>query len=369
MGPIIAFSILLCMCTVTGTWSLTCNDLDLICSGTQPREVPWTVVSANIPSFDGSAYNWNYAGATTLPLTSSISCEDRSDHLLITSAGIPSNASYVGKFPFRTDTTGSGHGDNPNTMAVQTYEWKIPKTPVIKATAPPQATGSNGELQYGPIAFALDGVPFFNPFNNQRQDAVDPTSGGYEVMDLCFGHPTMTGAYHHHYILPRDGCLFQDTPGQHSPKIGYAFDGIPIYGPQSDNGLAPTDLDVCNGRTHPTLGYIYHTTNNTYPYTFGCYRYQTIRQRMISGTLVATGTGPGVKGTMCSPKIGVRASVSTATGSTSQPVTNGNVSATTSAAGTNGNVGATTSAAAAPAIPCIATLLMFAVCLFAPYTS
>ena len=70
--------------------------------------------------------------------------------------------------------------------------------------------------------------------------------------------------------------------------------GIPIYGPQSDNGLAPTDLDVCNGRTHPTLGYIYHTTNNTYPYTFGCYRYQTIRQRMISGTLVATGTGPGM---------------------------------------------------------------------------
>ena len=70
------------------------------------------------------------------------------------------------------------------------------------------------------------------------------------------------------------GCLFTDTPGQHSPKIGYAFDGIAVYGPLSDNGVKPTDLDICNGRTHKTLGYIYHITGKAAPYMIGCYSYQ-----------------------------------------------------------------------------------------------
>ena len=28
---------------------------------------------------------------------------------------------------------------------------------------------------------------------------MSPTSNGYEVMDLCFGHPQMAGGYHYHH--------------------------------------------------------------------------------------------------------------------------------------------------------------------------
>ena len=83
----------------------------------------------------------------------------------------------------------------------------------------------------------------------------------------------------------------------HSPKLGYAFDGFPIYGPFTDGGVLPTDLDVCNGRTHPSLGYIYHVSP-TPPYGPGCYAGEVIctTVKSIPGCVTAsqlTGTGAG----------------------------------------------------------------------------
>lgn len=117
---------------------LTCNDLDLLCPGSHPREVPWQPIPANVPSTDGSAYNWLYGSASPLSFFSNITCEQRSDHLIIYSTGIPSSASYVGRFPFNFDSDGDGRNDNPNTMSEQSYAWKIPRTPAIKNPAPPQ---------------------------------------------------------------------------------------------------------------------------------------------------------------------------------------------------------------------------------------
>ncbi|HXC04637.1 MAG TPA: YHYH protein, partial [Bacteroidia bacterium] len=46
--------------------------------------------------------------------------------------------------------------------------------------------------------------------------------------DACLGHPNQTGTYHNH-VIPK--CLFASNASVHSPIIGYAFDGFPIYGP------------------------------------------------------------------------------------------------------------------------------------------
>jgi hypothetical protein len=46
--------------------------------------------------------------------------------------------------------------------------------------------------------------------------------------DHCLGHPAPNGEYHHH-VNPK--CLYDDTDSlHHSPIIGYAFDGFPVYG-------------------------------------------------------------------------------------------------------------------------------------------
>lgn len=46
--------------------------------------------------------------------------------------------------------------------------------------------------------------------------------------DDCLGHPAGNGEYHHH-LNPT--CLYNDSlTNVHSPIIGFAFDGFPIYG-------------------------------------------------------------------------------------------------------------------------------------------
>jgi hypothetical protein len=169
-------------------------------------------------------------------------------------------------------------------------------------------------------------VPFFNPsaamfWNNHRNWEVNAILA--EVgLDRCLGHPERRGVYHYHQY---SACLFQDTAGKHSPIIGVAFDGFPIYGPwgyaqpdgtggvtlmrssyrlRSGERPAPPqgpggrydgtyvqdfeyvpglgDLDACNGRLgitpeYPQGIYHYHATvdeqgRGVFPYVIGCYR-------------------------------------------------------------------------------------------------
>ncbi len=130
---------------------------------------------------------------------------------------------------------------NPNRIMKQDYTFKIPLAPVKadKVMA----------LPMGPTGVAINGVPFYNPYNAEGADAAKN-----EVFDECCGQPDPMGRYHYH-IYPK--CIhtsFVDKAGEHSPLIGYAFDGFAIYGPLSDGGKRPTDLDECNGHTDAAGG-------------------------------------------------------------------------------------------------------------------
>ena len=46
--------------------------------------------------------------------------------------------------------------------------------------------------------------------------------------DSCYGHPDGSGTYHHH-VNPN--CMYTPSSSSHSPIIGWAYDGYPIYGP------------------------------------------------------------------------------------------------------------------------------------------
>ena len=53
------------------------------------------------------------------------------------------------------------------------------------------------------------------------------------------------------------------TRKQHSPVLGFAFDGFPLYGPYESDGVMAKDLkksaalDVCNGHIDEIRGYHY----------------------------------------------------------------------------------------------------------------
>jgi hypothetical protein len=115
---------------------------------------------------------------------------------------------------------------NPNTPANQNFCFKITRNPQANS-------GTLVSTPLGHVGVWTNGVSIFNArdafsYNNGgiwNQDAL-PNEGA--SFDACLGHPAPNGEYHHH-VNPT--CLYDDQNTQmHSPVIGFAFDGFPIYG-------------------------------------------------------------------------------------------------------------------------------------------
>ena len=157
---------------------------------------------------------------------------------------------------------------NPNTIRVQQFTFRLPLDP--------RKSEAITRLPMGPIGVALNGVVFFNPFEQGGMNAVE---GYSEVwLDSCCGHPQETGVYHYHKYPTCVKSPFADDGTGHSPVIGFAFDGFPIHGPYESQGVMARDLtggaalDVCNGHDDATRGYHYHVTPGRFPYVIGGYR-------------------------------------------------------------------------------------------------
>ena len=115
---------------------------------------------------------------------------------------------------------------NPNTPANQNFVFKITRNPV-------QNTGTATVVGLGHIGVWKNGVSIFNvsdaaSYNNAGvwfRNAYFWEGPGF---DACLGHPQQQGEYHHH-VSPT--CLYDQLDStHHSPVIGYAFDGFPVYG-------------------------------------------------------------------------------------------------------------------------------------------
>jgi hypothetical protein len=223
--------------------------------------------------------------------------------MIAVSNGIPDHA--TGFFP-----QGAVRAQNHN------FRWLLNPQQATNATRTP----------LGPIALAVNGVVFFNEsaamfWNNNRNWEVNALLAEVGI-DRCLGHPEQRGTYHYHANSP---CLYPDIENQHSPIVGFAWDGFPIYGvrgftnadgtggvkvmkssyrlKQGDRPTPPQgpsgkydgryiqdyefvqglgDLDQCNGRFGITPEYLqgiyhYHLTVDesgkpAYPYTVPCYK-------------------------------------------------------------------------------------------------
>ncbi|HXP49122.1 MAG TPA: YHYH protein [Bacteroidia bacterium] len=115
---------------------------------------------------------------------------------------------------------------NPNIPKNQNFVFKIPRNPV-------QNTGKADSVGLGQIAVWSNGVAAYNASDGMtyNNDGVWHRNAYYfegVSFDNCLGHPDQSGCYHHH-VSPT--CLYNDKDStNHSPIIGYAFDGYPIYG-------------------------------------------------------------------------------------------------------------------------------------------
>ncbi|MDP6963403.1 MAG: YHYH protein, partial [Planctomycetota bacterium] len=137
-------------------------------------------------------------------------------HIFVQSAGIPSHA--IGPW-----------GNNPNVASDQGWSFALPASPT-------EQTGTKTETGLGAIGVMINGVPIFNAkdartYQNRGIWSQNAIFWEGATMDTGMGHPAQRGDYHYHQIPNSLVDQVGDTATYHSPIIGFAFDGFPIYGP------------------------------------------------------------------------------------------------------------------------------------------
>jgi len=170
------------------------------------------------------------------------------------------------KFP---DTYGT-QGYNPNFIQEMDATYRLPLDPVINPDAiATDAHDTNHALPMGAIGVAVNGVVFYNPFDAGMQDASN-------IMDNCCGHPSPDNRYHYHKYPVCVNTPFADKGDAPSEVIGFAFDGLPIYGPYQSAGVMAKDsttnpLNAFNACYDAVRGWHYHVTPGKFPYLIGGY--------------------------------------------------------------------------------------------------
>jgi hypothetical protein len=184
--------------------------------------------------------------------------------LTVKAKNIPNHP--TARFP---DTYGT-QGYNPSYIQELDKTYRLPLVPVLNPNAvATDAHDTNHALPMGAIGIAVNGVVFYNPFDAGMQDASS-------IMDKCCGHPSPDNRYHYHKYPVCVNTPFVDKGDAPSEVIGFAFDGLPIYGPYQSAGVMAKDsttnpLNAFNACYDDVRGWRYHVTPGKFPYIIGGY--------------------------------------------------------------------------------------------------
>lgn len=153
--------------------------------------------------------------------------------------------------------TGKGTGDcgaigeeGTGTEAmVQDYTFEVPANPVIATTT------EDKECVTDSVGVALNGVPIYGGAVSADCDILDVTDADAEwtSFDFCGGHGRClgndcAGDYHYHFPASCLETQIGNLSDGHSPQIGWALDGFPIYGPFGPGGTVMSHTEQgCSG--------------------------------------------------------------------------------------------------------------------------
>jgi hypothetical protein len=137
----------------------------------------------------------------------------------IVANGLPNHA--TGQFP---------NSHNPNAISAQSYDISLP-------ASPRKASASTAYSIPQPFGIALNGV-VFDPYAAEWWGGARNGDWQYNALgdgidlglDSSHAHVQPTGAYHYHGMP--DGLIDTLSSSRHSPLIGWAGDGFPIYLPR-----------------------------------------------------------------------------------------------------------------------------------------
>lgn len=153
-------------------------------------------------------------------------------------------------------TNDMGQFTNPGTPSGQGYTFSFPRNPAA-------GSGSEAVPEVNTIGVLTNGIPIYGLGDGKSYSAKDKANANQgdgkwvgeayytegSTLDTAFAaHPQQQGAYHSHATPFR---LYSDPSTAHSPIVGYAHDGFPVYGPF---GYASA-LDKNSGTTRMVSGY------------------------------------------------------------------------------------------------------------------
>lgn len=163
------------------------------------------------------------------PEDSEVSVTESGDERHIVSNGLPDHK--VGRFPNR---------DNPNTITEQSFDIVIPNNPEPAGEITYlHGDPAGGGRPPGPGGLRVFGVTFdgvlmepgtAESWKAQRQWNYEALGGAVPLgLDTNYAHVQPDGHYHYHGLpvdlMKRLGYI----SGSHSPMIGWAADGFPVY--------------------------------------------------------------------------------------------------------------------------------------------
>ena len=165
-------------------------------------------------------------------------------------------------------TNDMGQFSNPGSVIAQGYRFKFSRDPVA-------GSGTESAPESNTIGVLLNGIPIYGLGDGKSYHfglgSNEPNGDGLWVgeayytegvtLDTAFAaHPQQSGAYHSHATPFR---YYDDPDVVHSPLVGFANDGFPVYGPFGYS----TALDSSSGVTRMVSGYALRniTTRDTLP--------------------------------------------------------------------------------------------------------
>lgn len=156
---------------------------------------------------------------------------------------------YTNRFAF-VDTSGvPSYNVGPFSDNNPAYPSDLDKVYRIFRNPVEDTSGNNEVVGAGPIGLLVNGVVVFNftdarSYNNQGIWNQDANIFELDGFDNAMGHPAPIGTgtggpnaplregrYHHHQNPIALRAQLGDDGSGHSPILGFAFDGFPIYGP------------------------------------------------------------------------------------------------------------------------------------------
>lgn len=127
---------------------------------------------------------------------------------------------------------------NPGNPSGQGRTWKIPRNAQVQSGQKTESPtiASMGVLINGVPIYALSDATSYDPSSGSNEPMGDGIwngdayySEGWTLDDKYGGHPQQQGEYHSHAV-PYE--LYKDAPSsEHSPLVGWSWDGYPVYGP------------------------------------------------------------------------------------------------------------------------------------------